>query len=55
LTANLGTSRESLRMARAVETLEQIAKPEARQLLKHLAGGAAGAWLTGQSGSGAFR
>jgi hypothetical protein len=39
-------SPDHLRLLRAVETLEQIGKPEAVKLLELLAGGAAGARLT---------
>ena len=41
-----GLSAETLRSLRAVEVLERIANPEARQMLSALAGGAADARLT---------
>jgi dipeptidyl aminopeptidase/acylaminoacyl peptidase len=37
---------DKLRDSRAVAVLEQVATPKARQLLRELAGGARGAWLT---------
>jgi RNA polymerase sigma factor (sigma-70 family) len=37
---------ESLRASRGIEALEHIATPEAREVLKQLAAGAAGAWQT---------
>jgi hypothetical protein len=40
------TAPDRLRDLRAVEVLEQISLPEARQLLEHLASGTSGAWLT---------
>jgi hypothetical protein len=39
-------SPEQLRVTRAVEVLERIGTPEAREHLRELANGAAGAWLT---------
>jgi hypothetical protein len=41
-----GTAGEPLRQARAIECLERIATPEARQLLQKLAEGVTGVWLT---------
>ncbi len=43
---NIGTSGEPLRQARAVEVLENIGNPQARQLLEKLAAGASRANLT---------
>jgi RNA polymerase sigma factor (sigma-70 family) len=37
-------SQDRLRLSRAMQALEQSGTPAARDLLKHLAGGAAGAW-----------
>ena len=37
---------EQLRLVRAVEALERMSTPEAREVLRNLAGGAAGALLT---------
>jgi RNA polymerase sigma factor (sigma-70 family) len=42
----LGGSGERLRRLRAVEVLERIGDADARELLRRLAGGAPGAWLT---------
>ena len=42
----LVTAPETLRSLRAIEVLEHIATPEARQLLARLADGAPGAWQT---------
>jgi hypothetical protein len=44
-----GSSGERLRALRAIEVLERIADPNARDLLKRLSGGAAGAWLTNEA------
>jgi hypothetical protein len=44
--AGLGTTGEPLRASRAVEALERIGTPEARQVLTRLAAGAPGAWRT---------
>jgi hypothetical protein len=41
-----GKSGEQLRALRALKVLERIANQDAQNLLKQLAGGAAGAWLT---------
>jgi len=42
----IDASAETLRQGRAIEVLEHIATPEARQLLQTIAEGAAGAGLT---------
>jgi hypothetical protein len=42
-------SGERLRTLRAIEILERIATKDARELLRRLADGAAGAWLTEES------
>jgi hypothetical protein len=44
--AGVGAKGEPLRQARAVEVLEHIATPQAREVLRQLAAGAPGAWLT---------
>jgi hypothetical protein len=49
-----GASGERLRFLRAIEVLERIANSEARDLLRQLAGGASGAWLT-EEARGALR
>jgi RNA polymerase sigma factor (sigma-70 family) len=41
--------KERLRSLRAIEVLERIGDPPARDLLRRLAGGAAGAWLTNEA------
>jgi WD40 repeat protein len=45
----VGWSPERLYALRAVEVLERIGSPEARQVLEALAGGVPGAWLTGEA------
>jgi hypothetical protein len=45
---------DKLRDSRAVAVLEQVATPKARRLLRELAGGARGAWLT-EEARGALR
>jgi RNA polymerase sigma factor (sigma-70 family) len=51
----LGTKGEPLRTSRAIETLERIGTPEARQLLDKLAAGAPGAWQTREAKAAAKR
>jgi RNA polymerase sigma factor (sigma-70 family) len=55
LLADLTPSSERLRQGRALEILERIGTPEARRLLRELAGGAQGAWLTREAAASLAR